>query len=92
MTELGVRCFRLITILISTIWNGVFVMKVRVIMALQISKADPVTMTLHAFGQDVLGRRAALGTEINMPGNSGTRRTESKKALLKATEDAGGKW
>lgn len=49
-------------------------------------------MTLDAFGQDVLRRRAALGGEINMPRNSGSRRTESKKALLKAIEDAGGKW
>ena len=56
------------------------------------SKANPVIMTLDAFGQDVLSRRAALGGEINMPRNSGTRRTESKKALLKAIEDAGGTW
>jgi hypothetical protein len=56
------------------------------------STTDPVIMTLDAFGQDVLRRRAALGTAINMPRNSGTRRTESKKALLKAIEDAGGKW
>lgn len=46
----------------------------------------------EAFGRDVMRRRAALGKEIEMPRNSGTRRTESKKALLKAIEDAGGKW
>jgi hypothetical protein len=61
-------------------------------MVLKPSKADPVIMTLDEFGQNVLRRRAALGGEINMPRNSGTRRTESKKALLKAIEDAGGKW
>jgi hypothetical protein len=36
-------------------------------------------------------RRAELG-DIKVPRNSGTRRTESKRALLKAIEDAGGKW
>ena len=36
-------------------------------------------------------RRAELG-DIEVPRNSGTRRTESKRALLKAIEDAGGKW
>ena len=61
-------------------------------MVLKLSKVDPVIMTLDAFGQDVLRRRAALGSEINIPRNSGARRTESKKALLKAIEDAGGKW
>jgi hypothetical protein len=61
-------------------------------MVSKLSKADPVIMTLDTFGQDVLRRRAALGGEINMPRNSGTRRTESKKALLKAIEGVGGKW
>lgn len=54
----------------------------------------PIT-TLEAFGRDVANRRATLiaqGIEINMPRNNGARRTESKKALLKAIEDAGGKW
>lgn len=36
-------------------------------------------------------RRAELG-DIEVPRNSGTRRTASKRALLKAIEDAGGKW
>jgi hypothetical protein len=36
-------------------------------------------------------RRELLG-QPELPRNSGTRRTESKKALLKAIEDAGGKW
>lgn len=52
----------------------------------------PKAVTLEAFGRDVVRRRAALGTEIEMPRNSGARRTESKKALLKAIEDVGGKW
>lgn len=41
------------------------------------------------------GRIAARKAEIGnpeLPRNSGTRRTASKKALLKAIEAAGGKW
>jgi hypothetical protein len=56
------------------------------------SKTEPSTVTLEEFGQDVMRRRAALGGEINMPRNSGKRRTESKKALLAAIEAAGGTW
>jgi hypothetical protein len=38
-------------------------------------------------------RRAELGiTDADPPRNSGKRRTASKKALLKAIKDAGGKW
>lgn len=40
---------------------------------------------------DVARRRAELGV-VNMPRNAGNRRTQSKRALLKAIEDAGGKW
>lgn len=36
-------------------------------------------------------RKADLGG-IEVPRNAGNRRTESKKALLKAIEEAGGKW
>lgn len=62
-------------------------------MASTSSRTDPPeAVTLEAFGRDVMRRRAALGKEIEMPRNSGTRRTESKKALLKAIEDAGRKW
>ena len=61
-------------------------------MASKPSGTDQKIVTLEAFGEDVMRRRAALGRELNMPRNDGTRRTESKKALLKAIEDAGGKW
>ncbi len=48
------------------------------------------------FGADVLRRREAYkakyGHEPDLPRNSGTHRTESKKALLKAIEYIGGKW
>ena len=46
---------------------------------------------MAAFGRTLAARRAALG-DPEMPRNSGTRRTASKRALLKAIEDAGGKW
>lgn len=43
------------------------------------------------FGKELSERAAALGNPT-MPRNSGARRTESKKALLKAIADVGGKW
>ena len=44
-----------------------------------------------AFSDALSKRRAELGNP-DLPRNSGERRTESKKALLKAIEEAGGKW
>jgi hypothetical protein len=65
-------------------------------MALMRSKTEKPIPTLAEFGADVLRRRQAYkaknGQEPELPRNSGKRRTESKKALLKAIEDAGGKW
>ena len=65
-------------------------------MALTRSKAEPKTPTLEEFGVEVLRLRdaykAKYGREPDLPRNSGERRTESKKALLKAIEEAGGKW
>lgn len=56
------------------------------------SKADKAP-TLEEFGRDVLRRRIAAGvSDGDLPRNTGKRRTASKKALLKAIEDAGGKW
>jgi hypothetical protein len=52
-------------------------------------KREPVT--LEALGRRIAERRAQLG-EPEVPRNAGTRRTPSKRALLKAIEDAGGKW
>ena len=48
-------------------------------------------MPLADFGREILLRRAAAGDPV-MPRNDGARRTASKRALLKAIEDAGGKW
>jgi hypothetical protein len=44
-----------------------------------------------AFSDALSKHRAELGNP-DLPRNSGERRTESKKALLKAIKDAGGKW
>lgn len=48
-------------------------------------------MTLEALGEAVDRRRAVVGA-VEIPRNTGTRRTPSKRALLKAIEEAGGKW
>lgn len=45
----------------------------------------------EAFSARLAARRAELG-EPELPRNSGKRRTPSKRALLKAIEDAGGRW
>lgn len=60
-------------------------------MASKSSKPERPAVSLAEFGQDVLRRRAAAGDPV-MPRNEGKRRTPSKRALLKAIEDAGGKW
>lgn len=44
-----------------------------------------------AFGEALSARAEALGNP-ELPRNSGKRRTESKKALLRAIADVGGKW
>lgn len=66
-------------------------MKVPGNMASQTSKAKPKAVPLAAFVADIDRRRAETGI-TELPRNSGKRRTASKKALLKAIEDAGGKW
>lgn len=50
-------------------------------------------ISFPAFADALARRRAELGiTDADIPRNSGKRRTESKKALLKAIKDAGGDW
>jgi hypothetical protein len=58
-----------------------------------ISESDwPGKRIDHAqYAAKLAARRELLG-QPQLPRNSGTRRTESKRALLKAIEDAGGKW
>lgn len=48
-------------------------------------------ISLDAFGRDLERRLAAAGSVV-MPRNAGSRRTESKYALLAALEQAGARW
>ncbi len=48
-------------------------------------------ISLEEFGRDVERRRREAGP-IEVPRNAGDHRTPSKRALLKAIEDAGGRW
>jgi hypothetical protein len=52
-------------------------------------KLDVISMA--ELGERIARRRAQLD-ELPVPRNFGERRTASKLALLKAIEDAGGKW
>lgn len=53
-------------------------------------------MDFAEFAEGLARRRAEYEAEHghppDLPRNSGNRRTESKRALLKAIEDTGGKW
>ena len=60
-------------------------------MASKSSPPEREPVSLEAFGQEVLRRRAAAG-DPPVPRNAGNNRTASKRALLKAIEEAGGKW
>lgn len=65
-------------------------------MASRTSKPDTKDWTgprlNHAeFAARLAARRADL-VQADVPRNSGTRRTSSKRALLKAIEDIGAKW
>ncbi len=60
------------------------------------SKADPQVwpgrrISHEDFARDLAKRREAAGNP-ELPRNPGTRRTASKRALLKAVEAAGAKW
>ena len=55
------------------------------------AKAEPQVVPLEEFAAEVARRRQALG-EVDVPRNSGKRRTASKRALLKAIEEVGGRW
>jgi hypothetical protein len=58
-------------------------------------KSDPAwagrRVDFPAFSLALAKRRAELG-EPELPRNAGKDRTPSKRALLKAIEEAGGKW
>jgi hypothetical protein len=46
---------------------------------------------MAAFAPELARRRAAAGDPV-LPRNAGKRRSPSKRALLKAIDDAGGTW
>jgi hypothetical protein len=75
----------------SAIWKSVSGTKAQAIMASKTSKASPKAVPLAEMAADIARRRAATGI-TDLPRNSGKRRTPSKRALLKAIEEAGGKW
>lgn len=52
-------------------------------------KREPISMA--ELGARLAKRKAELGLP-ELPRNSGKRRTASKRALLKAIEEVGGKW
>ena len=61
-------------------------------MVSQTSKAKPKqAIPVAEFVARIERRRQETGI-TDLPRNSGARRTESKKALLKAIKDAGGAW
>lgn len=60
-------------------------------MAFKTFKTRREPVTLEALGQSIERRRAVVG-EVDVPRNPGTNRTPSKRALLKAIGEAGGKW
>lgn len=64
-------------------------------MASKLSKADDNwtgrRIDFPAFSKALSERRAELGNP-ELPRNAGNNRTASKRALLKAIEELGGKW
>jgi hypothetical protein len=59
--------------------------------ALEDSIQSRKAITFEDFARDIARRKALLGPD-DMPRNSGTRRTDSKKALLAAIKATGKKW
>jgi hypothetical protein len=60
-------------------------------MAFKTFKPKREAVTLAALSDRIARRRGELGNP-EIPRNAGNRRTPSKRALLEAIEDAGGKW
>lgn len=60
-------------------------------MAFKTLKTKREAVTLEGLAAAIETRRAVVGN-VSVPRNSGKNRTPSKRALLKAIEEAGGKW
>lgn len=60
-------------------------------MAFKTLKTRREPVTLEELGASIERRRADVG-DVTVPRNAGKNRTPSKRALLKAIEDLGGKW
>ena len=60
-------------------------------MAFKTLKMKRKAISLVALGEDIAQRRFAMG-EVFVPRNSGTRRTDSKAALLEQIAKIGGNW
>ncbi len=60
-------------------------------MAFKTFKTTREPIALEALARRIAARKAALGIP-DPPRNAGNNRTPGKRALLKAIEDAGGKW
>jgi hypothetical protein len=60
-------------------------------MAFKTFKTKREAITLQALAVRIGARKAAIGG-IEIPRNRGKKRTASKRALLKAIEEAGGNW
>ena len=60
-------------------------------MAFKTLKTKRAAVTLEALGAAADRRRQVVG-EVVVPRNTGQRRSASKRALLKAIDEAGGKW
>ncbi|MBO9669071.1 MAG: hypothetical protein J7485_00995 [Sphingobium sp.] len=64
-------------------------------MASKTSRAEATlpVIDMAEMGARIALRKAELGIkDADIPRNAGNRRTESKKALLKAIKDIGGNW
>ena len=56
----------------------------------KLDRVEPV-IDMAEFGRRIAARKAELGIP-DPPRNAGNNRTASKRALLKAIEELGGKW
>ena len=85
------RCSAFVKDLTCTIWTGAFEKKRLAIMAFKTLQTRTEPVTLEAMAERLAARKAELG-EIEIPRNSGARRTASKRALLAEIEKLGGDW